>query len=138
MLDGYSRWAWAKAVKEFDAFEVAEFLAEVISFAGPPQVLQSDQGYYFMDGVVEELHQLPGMARLRSAPYRPKLDGKVKNPYRQVISHLANTIINRGTRWDYFLANALASHRTRVHKALGKSPYEVLFGLPPRLRTRLE
>ena len=94
--------------------------------------IRSDRGPAFENAVTRELFSLLGVSHIRSSPYRPQTQGIVERFNRTIMESLACLVRENPLDWQDFLPHAILAFRTSFQTSLGCSPYEALFGLPPR------
>ena len=67
-----------------------------------------------------------------SSTYHPQSDGQTERVNQSVQAYLRCFIQACPTKWSDWLALAEFWYNTNYHSALNKSPFEVLYGYPPR------
>ena len=71
-MDYFTKWSIAKAIKEATAKTISKFIYEkIICEHGYPQVLQSDQGIYFVNRIIQDLSEKFRIKHRLSTPYHP-------------------------------------------------------------------
>jgi transposase InsO family protein len=81
MMDHFSKWAEAFAIKHHTVVTVATVLCEnVFSRLGMPRQLLSDQGPEFEGHLMKELCRWMDIDKLRTTAYRPATTGMVEIP----------------------------------------------------------
>ena len=74
-----------------------------------------------------------GIHLLHTSAYRPSANGAVERFNGTLVRLLTKWVIKgSGSKWDAYLPWAVFAYRTEVHRVLGKSPFEVLYGQKPR------
>jgi hypothetical protein len=132
--DYLSRWAEAFALKRIDSKSIAKiFLDEIVCKYSAPATLLSDQGAQFMSFLMKEVCELLKTRKLNTTAYHPQCNGLTER-FNATLCQLLAMFSNEGqTDWDQFIAVALFAYNTSVQQTTELSPFEVLFGRPPRL-----
>ena len=71
LIDYFSKWSEAKAIKDKSAPTIAQFLYEVMCHHGCFEVQINDQGREFVNQVCNELHKLTGVQQRVTSAYHP-------------------------------------------------------------------
>jgi len=77
---------------------------------------------------IQTLWYLPS----HDSAYHPQSDGQTERVNQSVEAYLRCFIHACPTKWSTWLALAEFWYNTNFHFALNKSPFEVLYGYPPR------
>jgi len=138
-IDHFTRFAIAvPSVNKSSSSLAQAFVNEVIAKYGTPRILISDNGTEFVDRMLDELYKSLKIKRIISAPYHPQSNGlveRVNGTMKQIVNAL--TVPRPGRRgneheWAYSLQLAMHAYNTSIGDFLGMSPFELLFGRPPR------
>ena len=78
-----------------------------------------------------------GVTKTRTTAY-PQSDGQTERQNRTLQTMLALFVSDRKHDWDLWIDNVVYAYNTSRHESLGVSPYEVVFGRPPRLPLELQ
>ncbi len=79
VMDYFTKWPIAKALKEATAKAVSKFIYQkIICEHGCPEVLQSDRGTHFVNRVIEDLTKKFRIKHRLSLPYHPQINGLVE------------------------------------------------------------
>jgi len=79
VIDYFTKWSIAKALKEATAKAISKFIYQkIICEYGCPEVLQSDQGIHFVNRVIKDLTEKFRIKHRLSSPYYPQTNGLVK------------------------------------------------------------
>jgi hypothetical protein len=133
-MEALTRWPIARAVPSMDANTTARFIYEdIILPHGPPETILTDQGAPFINLLIEQLTGIMEVKHLRSSPYHPQANGHVERFNGTLCEALSRLATQTQEDWDLFLPAVLYAYRIRRHAGMNASPYEALFGQPPRL-----
>ena len=142
LMDYFSKWPEAEAVKSKSAETVALFLYKVICryvctitivsyFSwhlfnmcrfGAPRHIISDQGREFVNQISSHLFLLTKTKHRISSAYHPQTNGLVER-YNATLQHSLIKLVNENqTDWDAHLDGVLFAYRTSVHKSTGFTP----------------
>jgi transposase InsO family protein len=73
------------------------------------------------------------MKHLRTAPYHPQTNGMTERFNGTLCNALSKMATHWQEDWDTFIPAVLYSYRIKRHPDMKHSPYEMLFGQPPKL-----
>jgi len=111
------------------------FVDEIVARYGSPARLLTDRGTNFTATLVSETCRALGVDRSLTTAYHPQTDGMVERFNHTLASMISMYTASHQRDWDVHLGLALAAYRTAHHPSIGTSPYELLFGVRPRLPT---
>ena len=133
VMDYFTKWPEAKALKEATSEKVVEFLyKEIICRHGCPKVIISDNGSHFRNKVVDELCEKYEIKHNFTSPYHPQSNGLVERFNRTLCESLAK-LSNQEKHWDEFIESALFAYRTTKHSTTKYTPYYLMHGNEARL-----
>jgi hypothetical protein len=113
---------------------VAKFLyEEIILPFGLPQTLLTDRGSHFVNEFIGELNEILNIKHLLTTPYHPQTNGMTERYNQTLCRALARMADETREDWDRYLPAAVFAYRVRKHTATGTSPFELMYGVPPRL-----
>jgi len=117
----------------FTALQVAQvFLNQVYKLHGLPKAIISDRDRVFTSKVWQELFRLSDTKLLMSSSYHPQTDGQSER-LNQCLETFLRCLVNACPRkWLDWIPLAEYWYNTAFHTALGKTPFEVLYGQSPR------
>ena len=139
MMDHFTKWCEAFPTRDQKASTVAKILvSRVFSRFGPPAVLHSDQGRNFDSTLMHEICGIMGIKKTRTTAYHPQGDGQVERQNRTLQEIIANFVSKNQCDWDQWVDQAVFAYNTSTHTSTGFSPYELVFGRPPRMPIELE
>lgn len=117
----------------FTALQVAQlYLANVYKLHGLPTTIISDRDRIFTSTVWQELFKLIDTQLAMSSSYHPQTDGQTERLNQCLETFLRCTVNSCPKQWSQWLPLAEFWYNTSYHSALGQSPFEVLYGHPPR------
>jgi hypothetical protein len=134
VVDMFSKYGHFIPLKHpFTAKIVAQaFLDNVYCRHGLPKVLISDRDKIFISTFWQHLFQLADTTLNLSSSYHPQTDGQTERLNQCLKTFLRCTVHANPKHWSRWLPQAEFWYNTTVHSALGRSPFEVLFGRQPR------
>ena len=117
----------------YTALQVAQlYLDNIYKLHGLPQTIISDRDRIFTSKVWQELFKLTDTQLAMSSSYHPQSDGQTER-LNQCLETFLRCIVNACPKqWSQWLSLAEFWYNTSYHYALGRSPFEVLYGHPPR------
>lgn len=131
--DAFSKWAYAKAVKNTLTEELIRFLEDnIIAIHGKPEVIISDQGPQFTSNEWKDYLRESEIGQNMTTGYNPQANGIDERLNGSLTRILRAYVDEFQTNWDEKLKWALYAYNTRVHSSTGYSPYQLIHGLDPR------
>jgi hypothetical protein len=117
----------------FTATQVAQlFLDNVYKLHGLPQCIISDRDKIFTSALWKELFRLTDTQLMMSSAYHPQMDGQTERLNQCLESYLRCTVHACPNKWFRWLPLAEFCYNTAFHTAIGRTPFEALYGHPPR------
>ena len=134
VVDTFSKYAHFLGPKHpFTAAGVAKlFLSQVYKLHGLPNAIISDRDRIFTSHLWWELFKLAGVDLCMSSAYHPQSDGQTERVNQCLEAFLRCYVHACPRRWSSWLDVAEFWYNTSLHSALGRSPFEVLYGFAPR------
>lgn len=134
VVDKYSKFAHFVPLRHpFSAASVARlFMDNIYKLHGLPVAIISDSDKVFTSQFWQLLFQLAGTALRMSTSYHPQTDGQTKRVNQCMETYLRCFAQACPRRWSHWLSLAEFWYNTSFHSALGRTPFEVLYGFPPR------
>ena len=127
MVDHFSRFRWAKPLRNKMAAGVVKALGEWWQEWGKPQVFQSDNGLEFAAAEVRDLCRRWGVRKRHSRPHHPATNGAVERGNRDVEDSIVKLEAdNPEETWVDLLGMAVNNHNwawSRVHKAAPRTVF---------------
>ena len=131
VLDVFSRFVWLRALTEKHAETVADKLYKIYMDFGFPRVIQCDQGSEFK-GVLKNMCKLLKIKLIYSSSNHPQSQGKIERSHatwKDKIRHdLIDSMEGGVCDWKKNLPALQKIYNEGIHRAIGISPYECLFG----------
>ena len=106
---------------------------EYILRFGFPKKLHHDQGKEFENNLFKRLHELSGIEASRTSPYHPQGDGQVERMNRTLINMLKTLPDKYKCSWKDHVNKLTFAYNCTRNDATTFSPFELMFGHPPRL-----
>ena len=138
-IDTFSGWVEAFPTKKETATVVAKkILEEILPRFGVPKVIGSDNGPAFVSQVSQGLARQLGTNWKLHCAYRPQSSGQVERMNRTLKETLTKLALESGGNdWTALLPCALFRVRN-TPRALGLTPFELLYGAPPPIYMTVE
>jgi hypothetical protein len=134
VVDRFSKMSHFIACKTtHDASHIAHlFFKEVVRIHGLPISIVSDRDVKFMGHFWKTLWARLGTNLSFGSAYHPQTDGQTEVVNR-VLGNLLRCLTKEyGVMWDQMLPQAEYAYNDSVNRTIGKSPFEVVYGLHPR------
>jgi hypothetical protein len=134
VVDKFSRYAhFIPLLHPYTAFKVAQsFMSSVYKLHGMPEAIISDRDRIFTSSLWQELFKLAGTHLQMGSAYHPQSDGQTERVNQCLETYLRCFVHACPSKWSMWLSLAEFWYNTSFHSALGRSPFEVLYGRPPR------
>lgn len=117
----------------FTALQAATaYMTNIYKLHGLSYALVSDCDWVFTSSLWKELSKQAGTQLKMSSAYHPQTDGTTERVNQCVEAHLHCFVHVCPHRWFHWLHLAEFWYNTSQHLALSSSPFEVLYGHPPR------
>jgi transposase InsO family protein len=138
VVDYFTRWPEAYPLRNHTAETVAKVLfQQYFCRYGIPESVHSDRGAEFQSILLQELYVLMGVRGSRTTAYHPQGDGLVERQIQTICESISHVDSERSS-WVDNLYPVLFGYRVAVQESLGFSPYEMMFGRPPKLPIDLQ
>lgn len=125
VLDCFSRFAFAKPLREATSAAIIRYLREVIfPQNGCPEVIISDNGSQFTSKSFEKMCNDKGIEHWKTPVYHPKanqVESTNKNIKNALKIHLAE--IKHHSHWEDFIEQVLQDLNTTPHTSTNQTPY---------------
>jgi transposase InsO family protein len=125
-----TRWAEARAVKDYSANRDAHFIFDnIITRFGCPKILMTDQGTHFINNIVEALTEEFVVHHHKSTPYHPQENGTVEEFNKILETTLTKIFIVNKDDWDLRVPAVLWAYGTTCKKLTMETPFKLVYGL---------
>lgn len=134
VVDKFSRYAHFIGLHHpFTAQTVAvAYMDNVYKLHGLPESIISDRDKVFTSKFWTELFRRSDTQLRMSSSYHPQTDGQTERVNQCLEAYLRCFSHSCPTKWSEWLSLVEYWYNTSLHSALGKSPFEVLYGRAPR------
>jgi hypothetical protein len=134
VVDRFSKYGHFLALAHpFSATKVAKlFLENIYKLHGMPDNIVSDRDRVFTSLFWQQLFSLSGTQLCMSSAYHPQSDGQTERVNQCIETYLRCFVHACPSKWYQWLDVAEFWYNTNFHSALNCSPFEVLYGQPPR------
>lgn len=134
VIDKFSKYAhFLPLYHPFTALSVAQlYFNNVYKLHGLPKAIVSDRDRIFTSALWKELFKLSGTDLLMSSSYHPQTDGQTERLNQCLETFLRCTVHSCPKQWSKWISLAEYWYNTSYHSALGLTPFEALYGHPPR------
>jgi len=134
VVDKFSKYAqFIPLHHPYTGTKVAQvFLDNVYKLHGMPTHIISDRDPVFTSTFWRELFRLANVQLCLSLAYHPQSDGQTERVNQCLEAFLRCFVHSCPRRWLRWVSLAEYWYNTSLHSALGKSPFEVLYGHSPK------
>ena len=132
----FSKFPWMVPIPDKSARTVAKALLErvLLNLAMFPTVLRSDNDPDFTSNVVVCLNRMLNIKHVFGSVYHPQSQGQVENLHRTMTQVLRKLLQSKPNEWEEMIPYCECLLRVTPLQSLGgRSPYQVVTGLIPRL-----
>ena len=133
IVDEFTRYAEAYPIANKDADTCADKMVEewICRFGIPEQML-SDRGAQFLGDLFKALCRQLRIEKVKTTSYHPQCNGANERMHGTLYTILRALVNKNGKNWRKQLPLALFVYRNAVHKSIGISPHQALFGYMSR------
>lgn len=118
---------------QFTAATVAHlFMEHIYRLHGMPVAIVSDRDKIFTSNFWQSLFSLVGTTLQMSTAYHSQSDGQTERVNQCLEMYLRCFAQACPSKWVQWISQAEFWYNTSPHSSLGRSPFEVLYGFPPR------
>lgn len=133
MQDDLTKFSHAVPLPNHEAPTVADNLVEFFMMFGIAQRILSDQGKEFMSEVVKEVAKVLKLKHSIATAYHPETNGALERSHSTLKDYLKHYIHPQQHDWDKYVPIAMFCYNTHVHSSTKFMPYELVFGIKPRI-----
>ncbi len=127
--DAFSKWVWFIPMKDQTASSVIRALEkEVFCTHGICEEIRSDHAKIFESLLFKQFCDLYGIRRSMTVPWNPKANAEAERVHRDLAPMLRSIAGADPAGWEDALPQIMFALRTSVHRSIGLSPYQLLFG----------
>jgi hypothetical protein len=134
VIDKFSKYAhFIPMSHPYTALSVAQlYFNNIYKLHGLPEALISDRDKVFTSTLWKELFALSDTQLLMSSAYHPQTDGQTERLNQCLEAFLRCSVHACPKQWSKWLSMAEYWYNTTYQSALGYTPFEVLYGHPPK------
>jgi hypothetical protein len=134
ITDAFTKYAVVTSIPNKDAQTGAKAIFEqwFCKFGIPAQI-HTDGGKEFVNKLLAELCELLNVQHTKTTPYHPQCNSQVEVFNKIVKKYLASYVDEITLNWDKFLQALMLAYNTSYHYTTAMTPFELLFGIRPRL-----
>ena len=137
MQDDLTKFSHAVSLPNHEAITIADSLIDFITMFGIPQRILSDQGTEFMSDVIKHVTKVLKMKHSISSAYHPQTNGALERSHSTLKDYLKHYITPKQHDWDKYISIAMFCYNTHIHSSTKFTPYELVFGVKPRIPSTL-
>lgn len=134
VIDKYTKYGhFIPLSHPYTALTVAQkFVDTIYRLHGLPNIIISDRDPIFTSKVWQELFRLTDTKMNMSSANHPQTDGQTEKLNQCLETYLRCAVHASPKKWAQWLPLAEYWYNTNHHSALGKTPFQVLYGYTPR------
>lgn len=130
IVDTFTRFTGAKPLSNQSSTKFAQYLTEYCRRFGLPEIMLSDNSKTFENVTVRDVMDAFHIKHQMSTPYHSRGNSVVERAIQNIQGKLSLIISNSPHDWECALPAVVLSLNTKVHKTIGHTPYEMMFGRP--------
>ena len=131
LQDYFTKWVEVVPMPDQTAARIVSAVTKIFCSLGMPAVLHSDQGRNFESLLLRETLKAFGTSKSHTTAYHPQGDGMVERFNRSLLQML-RSYVQVKQEWEMYLPLVLYAYRTAIHSSTGYSPFELMYGRPPK------
>ena len=133
IVDHFSKFAWARGLKNKSAQSVAFALQDIILQEGSPEKLASDNGGEFDNALIAQLCAEREIDQRFGSPYEPRSQGLVER-FNKTLKEKINRYLADHSSMMYIdkLQFIVFSYNTQKHSTTGEKPFVLHRGIDPK------
>jgi transposase InsO family protein len=138
LTDLFSKFVVTKPVPDNTSTTAAKFLLhDVFMVYGVPVEIITDNGTHFSSSLYESLLKLAGCCHIKTTPYHPQANGQCERHNATLVPNLVALSNHSRSNWDEKLIPTTFNYNATRHDSTGFTPFELMFGRPPRFMADL-
>ena len=130
--DYFSKWPEAAPLQDKTALGVAEFLFALFCRHGWPEIVLSDQGREFVNGISKTLFEFTNVEHRISSAYHPQTNGLDERTNQTLVRALVKQCSANQRDWDLHIDSTLYAYRIARQDSSKFSPYFLMYNRHPR------
>ena len=127
ITDHFSKWNEAAALPQKTVDRVADFLYMTVCRLGCMDTLSSDQGWEFVNSVMDHLLERMSTEHRISLDYHPQTNGQQERDNRTLKEALAKLVNDECNNWDTLIPGVLLAYHSSEHVSTKILPFEVMY-----------
>lgn len=130
-VDFLSRWVETEPCENADADHAALFMYQnIVTRYGTPESIQSDNATHFINRTIKALNKMLLIEHKRLTPYYPQSNGRTERVVGTIKSMIKSAMaeLDNKSNWSPTLYASIWTYQSTLHRILGVSPAEVVFG----------
>jgi hypothetical protein len=134
ITDAFTKYAVVTKIDNKDAETVARAIFNnwFCKFGILAQI-HTDGGKQFVNKLAAELFELLNVEHSKTSPYHPQCNLQVEVFNKTVKKYLASYVDESTLNWHKWLPALILAYNTSYHSTIAATPFELLFGVKPRL-----
>ena len=130
IIDAFSRFVMLRAIPDTTAKAAVNVLLDWMGLFGIPAEVVSDNGTQFANELVDELLELVASDNTKIHAYSKEENAIVERANKEVNRHLRSYVYDRKDKksWHQYLPLVKRILNASVHKSIGVSPSQIVFG----------
>lgn len=129
VVDSFTKYVFIKPVKDTKSKHVIKILEDIFYTFRSPNRIICDRGSSFTSNAFKEFCSEKNIKLIFNAVACPRANGQVERYNRTILTALSTQTHNLDERvWDNYVGVVQWGLNNTLHKSIGKTPSEVLFG----------
>ena len=133
MIDIFTRWPEAYAIKNQETETILACLEDFVSRHGMPRSILTDQGKQFESQLFKNFCHAFNIQKKRTTSYHPACNGQIERFNGTIVKTIARFVSADQRDWCCYIPAALHAYRTTVHNTTKMTPFELLYARTNRL-----
>ena len=133
IVDHFTKWTQAYALKTITANDIANCLKKWIFQHSIPTQIITDQGTNFQSETLSEVYELLDIYKTRSTAYHPQTDGQTERFMRTLKSMISAYVNEHQNDWDQNLDALIFAYNTALNATTKFTPFELNHGRQARV-----